>query len=274
MGTSPVLVFDNIVDDSFIHHCLTENHCNGVGLISTKGFYHSAGYLHWRALLTWIGLKDNETFLLLLGLTALGVMLAAQVALRLQGLGAAVVTALILVCASNAAMQLNIITDLTPMLFLGDLFLATAAAAAFRPRLLTTALLGLVGAVAADFYATGALCGVSAALVALSTGRRRGWHVLVAVASFATAAFAMTPASWLVNWDKKVNSAWGAAPPSLMPFSTAPRLLAAVTVVFAGVVVASPALRRRLYVPAAVFLPVSLSVLVMSVHARQYPQPR
>lgn len=199
VGTSAHVWEDTNIENRFVDDCLDHSHCTIVGPGATIGIFHSAGYLHWRALLTWLGLGLDGTFAVLLVMAATGVVLTALAARRLDGRLAGALAAAIMVRYLGVNLQLDMITDVAPLPFLGAVFLLTATTALDRPRLLRTAAMGLVGAVTANAYATGLLFGVSAVLVAMLIPHRRWSHVAVAALSFGVATFVIAPATWLVD---------------------------------------------------------------------------
>jgi hypothetical protein len=264
MGLSPTAWEDTLIENLFVRDCLTLGRCTMVGATATVGIFHSAGYLHGRALLEWLGVTPNGTHALLLAMTALGVSLSALAAARLQGRVAAAGTALLMMAALGVPMQLNVISDAVPLPFLGALFFLAAVVALQRPSLGATALLGLVGGVTANIYVTGLLCGVSAVWIAFLIPERRRTHVSVAVASFALSAFLLSPVTWIVNAQKVFGHHVGVGhthTPDVYPMV---KLMGFATAAWVVAAVLRPTLRRALDVPVSIFLPLFVPFLLAS----------
>ncbi len=259
IGTSPRVWEDTLIENLAVRDCVTFDRCNAVGVGSTFGIFHSAGYLHWRALLDAIGLHADGTFRTIVVINALGVALTAVAARRLGGRIEAAIAALVMAACIGVPTQLDVITDLAPMPFLGAVFLLLAVSSLERPNLDVTALLALVGGVTVNFYATGALLGVSAVWVALLQPKRRWAHALVAAVVFAGSAFALSPPTWIADLHMvgSMHRMGNAHAVIHHPFfGTSMALLAALAVAvwLTAALVRSP-LRRALAVPAAIVLP-------------------
>src|SRR5207237_720520 len=79
------------------------NRCTGLGVGATAGIFHSAGYLHGRVLLQWLGCDADGTYVVLLAINALGVALVALAARRLEGRAAAALAALLMIASLGVA---------------------------------------------------------------------------------------------------------------------------------------------------------------------------
>ncbi len=259
MGTSPNVWVDTFIEDQFVEDCLVRGECTMVGPGATVGIFHSAGYLHWRTLLTWMGLGADGTYIVLLVMNALGVVLVALAARRLQGRFAAAVAGLLMIGSIGVPTQLHVISDVVPVPFLGAVFVLVAVSATMRPSLELTALLGMVGAVMANCYATGVLCGPSAVWIALLIPQRRWAHVAVAATSFAAATFLIAPGSWIMNFSLLLAQSVGrseipALPRPLLDIPIA-RLTVVASLAWAAAALGNLSLRRQLDAPAAIFVP-------------------
>jgi len=267
MGTSPAVWIDTLIENIFIDDCLTRNQCTMVGAGATFGIFHSAGYLHWRALLYWLGLDANGTYVILLTTNALGVALAALAARRLESRVAAAVAALLMLGSIGVPVQLNVITDVAPLPFLGAVFLLVALAAHSQDSLGMTAVMGLVGAVIANVYITGVLCGVSAVWIALLSPRRRRTHAAVAATAFGVATFLISPGTWILDASLLLSHAGLGNATSKNPFGVLDyrlaRLTALATLCWAGAAASGRLeLRRKLDVPFAIFLPLFVPLAI------------
>jgi hypothetical protein len=278
MGTSPHVWEDTLIENLFVNDCLSQGQCTSIGARATVGIVHSAGYLHWRTLLAWLGVGADGTYLHLLVMNALGVCLAALVARRLGGRLAAALTAPLMVACMGLPMQLNVISDLAPMPFLGAVFLLVAQAAFSQRSMKLTALMGAVAGVMTNVYATGCLCGLSAVWVALLIPQRRWRHAAVALGSFAAATFFLSPATWIMNAQILIigDAAGTGHPARPLDLQDLPllRLTAVAFVAWLGAAVVSPALRRRLDVPVAVFLPLLAALSAGKWFGRINPQDK
>ena len=281
MGTSPTAWSDTLIENFHITNCLVRNACTGVGVGATVGIFHSAGYLHWRTLLEGLGVHADGTYHTLLALNAVGVALTALVARRLAGPVAGALAALGMVMMVGIPTQLNVITDLAPMPFLGAVYLLLAHTSVARPALWRTALLGGVAGVLANVYATGLLCGLSGVWIALLLPARRRAHLAVAVASFACATFLLSPFTWLVDAQIFFSRPLGNGQ-SVVQNSLFHSHLARMTGLAAGVcalavlasVLGFPWLRRKLDVPLALLLPLFAPLAVGSWLGKLDPQPK
>ena len=275
MGVSPAIWEDTLIEDKFIDRCLLQDQCSIVGVGATVGINHSAGYLHGRSLLRWLGFEADATHLVLLATTALGVALTALVARRIYGRTAAAIAALVMAGCLGLPTQLQVITDVAPLPFLGAVFLVVALATSTREDLRVTALLGFVGAVVANTYATGLACGVSAVWIALMLPRRRWAHAAVAAASFGLATFAIAPGTWIVDaavvLSHPVGNGHGVVVHPVFAIQMA-RLAGLATVIWAAAAVRRSPLRAALDVPAAIIVPILVPLVLGSSIHRLDPQ--
>lgn len=277
LGWSPDVWQDTTIEDDFIRRCLEKDLCTMEGVGATVGISHSAGYLHWRELLAAMGCDNDATHLALLAGTALGVTLVAFAALVCCGRVAAALAAVLMAMHVGFSTQLDVVTDVAPLPMLGAIFLIIALAAIKADHLGVTALMGLVGAVAANAYATGLLFGVSAAWIALTSPERRETHLGVAVASFGAATFAIAPGTWLAALDAVMNRNVGNGNPVVghSVFAIPEVLLAIVVVgVWAAAARSRSPLRTTLDVPVAIITPLLLALVVGSASGRLDPQPK
>jgi len=277
MGTSPTIWIDTLFENQFIDDCLVRNQCTIVGPGATIGIFHSAGYLHWRALIEWLGFNADGTYRWLLTMNVLGVVLVALAARRLAGPAAAAIAAVVMVPALGVPTQLNVISDVAPVPFLGAVFLLAAVTTKARPSLGMTALLGMVAGVMANVYATGLLCGLSAVWVALLIPQRRWTHALVAAAAFALTTFVIAPATWLIDAGVVLSGGgMGNANASPRPLRDLPfvPIAALAAGAWAVATIARSRLRRHLDVPAAVFLPLFIPLVALTWIGRLDPQDK
>ena len=264
MGTSPTIWEDTLIENLYVRDCLVDNHCTAVGAGATVGIFHSAGYLHWRSLLHAVGLHANGTFLTFHVLNALGVGLVAVAARRIAGPVAAALAVLIMVAGNGVPTQLNVISDVAPVPFLGAVFLLLAQTATARPTRATTVALGLLCGVMLNFYATGLLCGVSAVIVTLRFPKDRWKHTALVMAAFVVSTFVLSPLTWLVDLRIVLTRHIGHSPGMMnrLPLLEIPlAALSALALLLWGVSALWPPLRRRLDVVAAVILPLFVPVL-------------
>lgn len=282
MGTSPAVWEDTLIENLHLDDCLVHNRCTAVGVGATVGIFHSAGYLHFRSLLGWIGLDADGTYLTFLAMNALGVALVALAARRLGGRLAGALAALVMVASIGVPTQLNVITDLAPVPFLGAVFLLLALATTVRPSLGLTAVLGAVSGVMVNVYATGFLCGVSGVWIALLMPRRRWAHAAVSAASFSVTAFALSPLTWIVDarilLHQHTVGNGQTIDRHLLSHIPMARWTALAALAWGMSVVAAalgrPSLRRRLDVPAAIFLPLFAALVLGTSTGRLDPQDK
>lgn len=279
MGTSPTIWEDTLIENLSLSDCLQHDNCTAVGVGATVGIFHSAGYLHWRALLYAVGIYADGTFRALLVMNALGVVLATLAARRLGGRFAAAMAALLMATSVGIPTQLNVITDLAPVPFLGAVFLLLALTAVERPSLGVTTLLGCVGGVAVNFYATGALLGPSAVWVALLLplpAKQRWLHAAVAAGAFAVSTFAISPMTWVTDFQiltraDRVGNGQSIERHLLFNLPMAKLSALAVATWVVSLLPRSP-LRRPLAVPAAILLPLVVPFGLGSWTGRIDPQ--
>lgn len=277
LGWSPDVWQDTTIEDDFIRRCLEKDLCTMEGVGATVGISHSAGYLHWRELLAAMGYDNDATHLALLAGTALGVTLVAFAALVYGGRVASALGAVLMAMHVGFSTQLDVVTDVAPLPMLGAIFLVIALAAREAEHLGVTALMGLVGAVAANAYATGLLFGVSAAWVALSSTERRATHLGVALASFGAATFAIAPGTWLAALEAVFNRNVGNGNPVVghSVFAIPEVILALLVVgVWTAAARSRAPLRTALDVPVAIITPLLVPLVVGSVSGRLDPQPK
>jgi hypothetical protein len=278
LGTSPHAFIDTDEENVLVDDCLVRSRCTIVGPGATIGIFHSAGYLHWRALLTWVGLNPNGQFCLLLMMGALGVGLVAIVARRAEGPLAAAIASGLMLTYLGAGMQVDVITDVAPVPFLGAVFLLVAWTAVARPSLWLTALMGMVGGVMSNVYATGVLCGLSSVLVTLLLPRRRSTHAGVALASFGATTFIIAPATWVVDLHVLFTYYVGNGNPVTgRHFFDVPVVrLTTCTVILGGLaaVIGGREARRRLFIPASIFVPLYVPLALGSFVGRLDPQDK
>jgi hypothetical protein len=278
LGTSPTVWGDTLIEDSFVEHCLRDNTCTIAGVGATLGVVHSAGYLHWRTLLTWIGLTPDGVFVLLVAMGACSVPLAALTARRLDSRAAAALAALLMVRVNGVPTQLNVISDVAPVPFLGAVFLITALAFRQRPGLAMAALLGVLGGVLSNVYATCLLTGPSAVLIALLVpGRRRAYAAIVTMA-FAVTTFVVAPETWITDAQLLLSHAvtgnvGSGAQPSVFSIPLI-QFTALAAALWALAAVVDRPLRRRLDLTAAIILPLLLPLVVGSLRGSLNPQDK
>jgi hypothetical protein len=281
MGASPTVWEDTLIENLAIDDCLLQDRCTGVGVGATVGIFHSAGYLHWRAMLEWLGIGADGTHLALLLLNAVAVVLVGLAARRLGGRVAAGIAAVLMATSTGVATQLHVISDLAPVASLGAIFLALGLAATERPSLRATALLGLVAGVMANVYATGLLCGVSAVWIALLLPERRWTHAGVAALAVAVATLGISPDTWTVDAALVLRQLShgtvgnGHTLNSRALFELWPaRLLGLSVLAWAAAAATGSPLRRKLDVPAAMALPLFIPLALGSFTGRLDPQPK
>ena len=265
MGVSPMIWEDTLIENHFVDECVAHGRCNAVGVGATIGIYHSAGYLHWRSLLQHLGFHANGTFLVFHACNALGVALVAVAAKRAGGVVAAVLAVALMIVNNGVPTQLNVISDVAPVPFLGAAFVLLAQTATLRPRLATTALMGMLAGVLLNFYATGLLCGLSAVLVALLIPQRRGAHATTAALSFALTAFVIAPLTWIVDARILFTRHVGHSPhiPHRAPFLHFQMVVWSTALLALWALLARwPALRRRLDVCVLVLVPLFVPVVI------------
>jgi hypothetical protein len=276
MGSSPAIWEDTLIENLFISDCLVNNRCTAVGAGATVGIFHSATYLHFRSMLNWLGVDADGTYRLFLAMNAFGVVLVALAARRLGGRVASAIAAVIMVASIGIPTQLNVISDVAPVPFLGAVFLLVAVAATARPSLGMTAVLGTVGGVMVNVYATGMLCGVSALWTALLIPERRRAHAAVAVASFAGSTFLLSPLTWIVNarilLSRPVGNAQSMAQHHLFAMPMVWLTTLAILIWAAAAVSRRPGMRRRLDVPAALFIPLFVPLVLGTWTGKLDPQ--
>jgi hypothetical protein len=276
LGTSPRIWVDTLYENQFVDDCLRNDSCTILGPGATVGIFHSAGYLHWRALLSWLGLGADGTFGALLILNGIGVGLTALAARRLGGRLAAAAAALVMITSIGDPLQMHVISDVAPVPFLGAVFLLVAMATAFRDSLVFTAILGMVIGVMVDVYASTILFAVSAAAIAVLQPRRRWSHLLIGALAFAVVAFAVAPASWITDVQVLlIGKHMGNNHPNARPLSD---IRAAWLAGWAGVwwllsMTVGP-LRRRLAIPGAILLPLFASLAYGVVSGSLEPQDK
>jgi hypothetical protein len=256
-GPSPQNWEDTLHEDMSVADCLDNNRCTTVGPGSTIGIFHSAGYLHWRELLSWLGLGLDGTFGTLLVFDGIGVGLTALAARRLGGgrLGAAL-AALIMVPYLGGTLQMHLVSDVAPVAFLGALFLIVCVTAAFRDSLLHTAVLGMVTGVIVDVYASTLCFAVTIVVLALLQPHRRWKHVVTTGGAFVAVAFAAAPGTWMLDLVALLRGGVGSARPlgrslqevELFRASCVASLLCLASMAVSG-------LRKSMAVPAAIILP-------------------
>jgi hypothetical protein len=276
-GHSPGVWVDTLIENLFVEDCLKHSKCTVVGAGATVGIFHSAGYFNWRALLEWFGWQAEGTFHVFLVINALGVVLVALAARRLSGPFAAGIAAILMTMSIGVPTQLDVISDVVPMPFLGAVFLIAALTATSNPSLGMTAMLGLIAAVAGNFYATGLLLGVSALTISLGQAQRRWLHFFIAGLVFGIATFSLSPGTWLVNAQvmrvKRVGNANALADhPVFSIFMVKLAMLAAVFWLLSWVLRSSH--RRSLNLLAAIFLPLLVPIVLGSKFGRLDPQPK
>jgi hypothetical protein len=277
MGVSPAVWQDTLIEDGFIDRCLHEDRCTIAGVGATVGIVHSAGYLHWRELLAWAGFGQSGTHVALLLVTAVGVTLVALTARRLDGPVAGGLAALLMTLFVGVSTQLNSITDLAPVPFLGALFLAVAVAATEAPSFRMTALLAVVGAITADTYATGLTLAVSAVWVAWMLPEWRWDHIAVAVATFVAATFVIAPGSWIADFEIVFSGGAGNAHPDFghpLWSIRAVRFTLAAVLVWGVAAVWRRQLRAKLDVPVAIIVPIMVPMLLGTLARRLDPQEK
>jgi hypothetical protein len=277
MGSSPTIWEDTLIENLFVNDCLFHNRCTAVGAGATVGIFHSATYLHFRSMLQWLGQDADATYRLFVALNAVGVVLVALTARRLAGRVAGAVAAVVMVASIGIPTQLNVISDVAFVPFLGAVFLLVAAAAVARPSLLLTGALGAVGGVMVNGYATGMLCGASALWIALLTpAPRRRTHAAVAVGSFAASTFLLSPMTWIVNahilLSRPVGNAQHMSRPQLFAIPMAVVTAAAIGLWAFSIATRRTGLRRRLDVPAALFVPLFVPLALGTWVGRLDPQ--
>lgn len=279
MGQSPTVWIDTLFENVFIQDCLQDHDCSLVGAGATAGIFHSAGYLHWRIFLEWAGVGPDGTHGAILVATALGVMLAAVAALRIDGRFAAAIATLLVIRSIGIPTQLNVVSDVAPLPFLGCVFLVLALAADTRPSLPMTALLGIVGGVMANVYATGLLCTVTSVWLALRVPQGRWKHVAVAVIAFGVSTFVIAPGTWITDAQLILshgvvgNAVQGAAKRALFSIPLA-RLTAASIAIWIVSAIVRPSFRRRLDVTAAIIVPLFVPLALGSWTGKLDPQDK
>jgi hypothetical protein len=278
LGTSPTVWVDTLIENAFVDRCLRDDECTVVGVGATVGIFHSAGYLHWRALMTWIGLNPNGVYLILLTMSSCGVMLVALAARKLDGRVAAGLAALLMVISNGVPTQVNVISDVAPVPFFGAVFLFVALAAVAQPGFVMTAALAVIASIMSNIYATGLLCGFSALLITLTLPERRWSHAALLIGVFTVTTFALSPATWIVD---------GRILLSHQPVSNGnamhPRFVLAIPdvqltglAILAWVITAftSPVLRRKLDVAMIIIAPLFVPLVGGSLAGRLDPQDK
>lgn len=276
LGTSPGIWVDTLIENLFVEDCLLHSKCTAVGAGATIGIFHSAGYFHWRSLLEWVGWRADGTYHVLLVINALGVVLVALTARRIGGRTAGAIAAVLMSVCVGVPTQLDVISDVVPMPFLGAVFTLLALSSITHPSLAMTATLGLVCGVTANCYATGLLLGVSTVVVGLMQPRGRWRHALVGAIASAASSFAISPFTWIV--DARIVLTRTVSNANAMSFNPAYRIpLVVMTGVAIALWIAASFLgahRRPLNVMAAIVLPMFLPLILGSAVGRLDPQPK
>lgn len=276
LGTSPTVWGDTLIENSFVDHCLHDDTCTIAGVGATLGIVHSAGYLHWRTLLTWVGLNPDAVYVLLVAMGACGVLLSALAARKLDSRAAAGLAALLMVAVNGVPTQLNVISDVAPVPFLGAVFLITALAVLERPGFAMTAFFGVVGGVLSNVYATCLLCGPSAVWIVLLLPRRRWAHAALLTVVFAVTTFLLAPETWITDAQLLLTHAVGGNVGSAeQPFVFSIPLIQFTTlaVVLWGITaLVDRPLRRRLDALAAIILPLLIPLVAASLKGSLNPQ--
>jgi hypothetical protein len=278
LGTSPTVWGDTLIENSFVDHCLHDNTCTLAGVGATLGVVHSAGYLHWRTLLTWLGLTPDGVYVLLVAMGACAVLLTALVARRVEGRAAAGLAALLMVAVNGVPTQLNVISDVAPVPFLGATFLLAALAFRQRPSVGMAVLLGALAGVLANVYATCLLCGLSAVWVALLVQRRRWGLAVVVGVVFIVTTFVLAPETWITDAQLLLSHAVagnvGSADQPFVLSIPLVRFTGLAVALWGGVAIADRPLRRKLDVPAAILVPLLLPLVAGSLKGALNPQDK
>lgn len=276
-GHSPGVWVDTLIENLFVEDCLLHGKCTMVGAGATVGIFHSAGYFSWRSMLEWLGWQAEGTYHVFLFINALGVVLVALAARRMATRTAGAVAAVLMTVSIGVPTQLDVISDVVPMPFLGAVFALAALTATTTPSLGMTAMLALVAAVASNFYATGLLLGVSGVFIALLQPRRRWQHFLVSGFTFAAATFALSPGTWLIDakilLTRHVGNANALAEHPVAEIQLV-RITAAAVGLWLAAWVLRSSVRRELHVMAAIILPLFIPMVVGSRMGRLDPQPK
>jgi len=218
-GSFALLWLDTINDQRDVSRCLADEGCTTLGeATSVDGLHHAVAWLDFRALTTFLGFPVDALLWMGQTLNAVTVVLVAHIACRAGGRVVAAVAAVLATVALSSTMNHSAVYNTLPLPFLGAIFLAVAIEAVARPSFVASALTALLGALLTNVHSGCMLAGVSVVAIALLAPSGRGWRAALSGAAFAVAAFAMGPASWLLNtayvWGRLVGRHVPHAPPA------------------------------------------------------------
>lgn len=199
-GSSPIVWTDTFNDEWQVERCLAGS-CTLEGVAtSVPGQVHAVGWLEWRTLLGWLGVRITGVHELLIWINAMTAVLLFLLASRWGGVlaGAAAVW-LLFEELSSLAIRQTAVYNTIPLPFLGAVLLLACAAAIDRPGYVSVGLAALVAAVLANVHLACLVCGIAPVWVALVAPRQRIRLALFACVSFATATVLIAPPCWKLN---------------------------------------------------------------------------